>query len=181
VNLLQSPTLRVAMLAHKHRIVLCAVLSIVLMTFHVHAAQVSSPWTAPTTNQDGTSLNDLGVSAYNTSGNQSTFSAEVAYFIPLTDTDDDDLRHEEKLTVYGTDPTRADADGGGFITLLDADSDNDGFPDGLERSQGTNPADPHAVPGVGRHGDSEGCRPRQSSRAVAPFPDVGSGSPGQRR
>ena len=49
----------VAMLAQKRRIALWAVLSVALMTFNVHALQVSLSWTAPTTNQDGTSLNDL--------------------------------------------------------------------------------------------------------------------------
>ena len=99
-------------------------LSIVLMAFHVHAARVSLSWTAPTTNQDNTSLNDLAgyqvyyglalrfydvavdvglatsavlsdleagrtyyfaVTADDTSGNESVFSTEVPYAIPLTD------------------------------------------------------------------------------------------------
>ena len=47
------------MLAQKQHIVLCAVLSVVLTAFHVHAARVSLSWTAPTTNQDSTPLTDL--------------------------------------------------------------------------------------------------------------------------
>ena len=47
------------MLAQKQRIVLCAVISFVLTAFHVHAAQVTLSWTAPTTNQNNTPLTDL--------------------------------------------------------------------------------------------------------------------------
>ncbi len=56
---MQSPKVGVAMLAQKRRIVLCAVLSVVLTAFHVHAARVSLSWIAPTTNEDGTPLTDL--------------------------------------------------------------------------------------------------------------------------
>ena len=112
------------MLVQKRCIGLYVVLSVVLMAFHVHAAKVSVSWTAPTTNQDGTSLNDLAgyevyyglasrsydvaidvglntsavlsdlevgptyyfaVTAYDTSGNESGFSVEEAYSIPLPD------------------------------------------------------------------------------------------------
>jgi Malectin domain/Bacterial TSP3 repeat len=199
----------VAMLAQQRRIVLCAMLAVVLMAVHVHAAQVSLSWNAPTTNQDGTSLNDLAgykvyygfapqsydvttdvglttsavisgledgrtyyfaVTAYDTSGNQSVFSVEAPHSILLTDTDADGLTDAEELSVYGTDPTKADtdgdgindgtevaiwganwnadADGDGLINLLDADSDNDGLSDGIERSQGTDPADPGPGPGA---------------------------------
>jgi hypothetical protein len=211
VDLTRLLKVGVAMLAQKRRIALWAVLSVALMTFNVHALQVSLSWTAPTTNQDGTSLNDLAgykvyyglatrsydvavdtglstsavlsglqdgrtyyfaVTAYDTSGNQSAFSAEIAYPNPLTDTDGDGLTDQEELTVYGTNPAQADtdgdgindgaeiafwganwnadADGDGRINLLDNDSDNDGFLDSVERSQGTNPADPSSVPGAGR-------------------------------
>jgi hypothetical protein len=185
-------------------------LSVASMTVHVHAERVSLSWTAPTTNQNGTSLTDLAghklhyglaprsysvtvdvglatsvvlsnlevgqtyyfaATAYDTSGNQSAFSDEVEYRIPLTDTDGDGLLDEEERTVYGTDPTRADtdgdgltdgdevafwgaawnadADGDGLINLLDADSDNDTVPDGTEHSQGSDPADPSSVPAAG--------------------------------
>jgi len=99
------------------------------MAFHVHAARVSVSWTAPTTSQDGTSLNDLAgykvfyglatrsydvavdvglntsavlsdleagrtyffaVTAYDASGNESVFSVEEAYTIPLPDTGNGD-------------------------------------------------------------------------------------------
>jgi hypothetical protein len=104
----------------------------------------------------------FAVTAYDTSGNQSVFT-EVPYTTPLADTDGDGLTDDEELSVYGTAPTKADtdgdgindgtevafwganwnadADGDGLINLLDPDSDNDGVPDGAERTQGTNPAD----------------------------------------
>jgi Malectin domain/Bacterial TSP3 repeat len=195
------------MLSPQRRSILCAMLSVVLMAVHVHAARVSLSWNAPTTNQNGTSLTDLAghkvhyglaprsynvtadvglatsavlsdleagqtyyfaVTAYDTSGNQSALSDEVPYRIPLTDTDGDGLTDEEERTIYGTDPTRADtdgdgindgteiafwgaawnadADGDGLINLLDADSDNDALTDGIERSQGTDPASPAPGP-----------------------------------
>jgi hypothetical protein len=42
-----------------------------------------------------------------------------------------------------------DADGDGVINLLDPDADNDGIPDGVEHSQGSDPADPQSVPSGG--------------------------------
>ena len=198
------------MLAQKRRIVLCAVISLILTAFHVHAARVSLSWTAPTTNQNNTPLTDLAgykvyhgfasrsydvtidvglttsavlsglqdgrayyfaVTAYDTSGNQSLFT-EVQHTTALADTDGDGLTDNEEVNVYHTDPGKADtdgdgiddgtevafwganwnpdADGDGTINLLDADSDDDGVPDGVERTQGTNPADPPHHPARGR-------------------------------
>ena len=84
------------------------------------------------------------------------------------DSDSDGLTNLQEMTSYGTSPYRrdtdsdwiedkeevefwgvnwnADADQDGIINLLDADADNDGFADGLERNQGTDPADASSVP-----------------------------------
>jgi hypothetical protein len=157
---------------------------ILLLALQVQAVPVQLSWHAPTTNADGTPLQDLAgykvyygqmskkyrvsidvglftsvalsgltigqtyffaVTAYDTPGNESAFSAETVYTVPAVDTDGDGLTDEEELTVYGTDPTRADTDG-------------DGIPDGVEQSQGSDPADPDSI--------SESCGTRQVVFAV---------------
>ncbi len=70
------------MLAQKQHIALCAVLSVVLKAFHVHAARVSLPWTAPTTNQDGTPLTDLA--GYQVYHGFATRSYDVTIDVGLT-------------------------------------------------------------------------------------------------
>lgn len=83
------------------------------------------------------------------------------------DSDGDGLSDWEEVTIYGTDPNLPDTDGDGLddgeevdywnnhptenwdsdtdgdtiINLLDRDSDNDGYVDGLEVARGTDPAD----------------------------------------
>ena len=57
------------------------------------------------------------------------------------DSDGDGIADNEELAYWGA-HWNADVDGDGLINLLDPDADNDGFVDGIERSQGTNPADP---------------------------------------
>src|SRR5262245_62155411 len=42
----------------------------------------------------------FAVTAYDTSGNQSIFSVEVPYSIPLTDTDGDGLTDADEINVY---------------------------------------------------------------------------------
>ena len=89
--------------------------------------------------------------------------------LPVTlDTDVDGLTDVQEITTYGTNPYQRDTDGDGIadkeeadfwganwnadtdrdglINLLDPDTDNDGIKDGVERSQGSNPADGNSVP-----------------------------------
>ena len=61
------------------------------------------------------------------------------------DSDGDGISDKEERDYWGSN-WNADSDGDGLINLLDPDSDNDGFSDGLERSQGTDPADPASQP-----------------------------------
>ncbi|ETX08814.1 MAG: hypothetical protein ETSY2_03175 [Candidatus Entotheonella gemina] len=100
------------------------------------------------------------------SGEESTHSNEVSAYLDV-DTDGDGLSDREE-SQYGTDPHRADtdgdgindgqelafwkdqwnkdADGDGQINLLDRDSDDDGFADGAEKDDGTNPLDSDSFP-----------------------------------
>jgi Malectin domain/Bacterial TSP3 repeat len=64
------------------------------------------------------------------------------------DTDGDGIPDGAEMAFWGAN-WNADPDGDGKINLLDADSDNNGVTDGVERSQGTNPADPKPVPQTG--------------------------------
>jgi hypothetical protein len=61
------------------------------------------------------------------------------------DTDHDGLNDGAEAAFWDED-WHADADGDGRINLLDADADNDGVIDGVERSQGTDPATPPSSP-----------------------------------
>ena len=106
-------------------------------------------------------------------GYESPFSDEIYYYVPQStiDSDSDGLTDDEEITYYGTDPNNADTDGDGItdgneveywesclndwdddcdmdtiINLLDPDSDNDGFLDGLELSHGSNPTDANSRP-----------------------------------
>jgi hypothetical protein len=87
------------------------------------------------------------------------------------DTDEDGITDQDEIDLYGTDPNKADTDGDGIndgeelaywmdrwgadddsdglINLLDEDSDNDGFSDSLEISQGYDPSDPGSKPSSG--------------------------------
>jgi hypothetical protein len=159
----------------------------------------------------------FAITASDTSGNESVFSNTVSVTMPLpdSDTDDDGLSDVEELTVYGTDPNNADTDGDGIddgaeiilwgaawqadndsdglINLLDPDADNDGFTDGEELSQDSDPGDATSTPslvqmvieaedyntggeGVGYHDRSVGnaCGAyRQDDVDIQPFKDGG--------
>jgi hypothetical protein len=113
----------------------------------------------------------FAVTAYDQAGNESAFSAEVARTLATVNLDGDGLADVDELLIYGTIPTQADsdgdgladgagaalwgtawqadADGDGIINLLDPDADADGVPDGVEVSQGSDPADPQSVPAGG--------------------------------
>lgn len=62
-----------------------------------------------------------------------------------SDSDSDGLSDSEELTYWGSN-WNSDSDGDGIINLIDPDSDNDGMVDGLEISQGTDPADNSSYP-----------------------------------
>jgi len=84
------------------------------------------------------------------------------------DTDGDGLTDYDEINLYGTNPNNPDTDGDGIndgdevefwgyvwdmdfdndsiINLLDTDSDNDGFLDGIEKDQGFDPCDPNSKP-----------------------------------
>lgn len=89
-------------------------------------------------------------------------------YIPADlDSDNDGLTDLEEINIYGTLPYNADSDNDGImdmeeivywnsswntdpdedglINILDPDSDNDGFSDGVEIEQGSDPADPDSV------------------------------------
>ena len=96
---------------------------------------------------------------------------------PTLDTDADGLTDVQEMTIYGTSPYQRDTDGDGIadkeeasfwganwnadpdhdglVNLLDPDADGDGFNDGLERSQGTNPEDGNSAPVAVVYEDAE--------------------------
>jgi len=106
----------------------------------------------------------FAATAYDIYDNESDLSAEVSHSVVNSDTDGDGISDLEEMEIYGTDPHsddtdgdgvkdgeelaywgddwNADYDGDGLINLLDPDSDNDGLPDGLEITGGTDPSDP---------------------------------------
>ena len=93
------------------------------------------------------------------------------------DSDNDGISDTDEISIYGTDPHQADSDDDGIndgeelafwgarwsedqdrdgiVNLLDSDSDNDSFPDGMEIAQGTDPADENSVPAMMIYEDAE--------------------------
>ena len=61
------------------------------------------------------------------------------------DSDGDGINDKVELEYWGTNWS-ADPDGDGLISLRDPDADNDGFTDGIERSQDTDPASAASQP-----------------------------------
>ncbi len=61
------------------------------------------------------------------------------------DTDADGINDGDERTFWGEDWDE-DPDGDGLINLVDPDSDNDGFKDGLEIARGYDPSDPDSHP-----------------------------------
>jgi hypothetical protein len=101
----------------------------------------------------------FAATAYNTNNIESSLSEELVHTIPIppsppppVDTDGDGILDNDEINTYGTDPNKidtdedgindgaeiafwgndwnADFDKDGLISLLDPDSDNDGYPDG---------------------------------------------------
>jgi hypothetical protein len=112
----------------------------------------------------------FAATAYDTQSNESDYSKEAAYTIPVTDTDGDGISDSDEINVYRTDPEKMDTDGDGIddgeelnywgknwnadndydniINILDQDSDNDTYTDGFEVSKGYDPSDPESYPPV---------------------------------
>ncbi|MCK9294853.1 MAG: Ig-like domain-containing protein [Desulfobulbaceae bacterium] len=63
----------------------------------------------------------------------------------LSDTDADGLDDGAEASYWGS-GWNTDIDGDGIINLLDSDSDNDGYPDGEEIMQGSDPGDSGSTP-----------------------------------
>jgi hypothetical protein len=96
--------------------------------------------------QTSCTLNDLvpgetyyiAATAYDTLGNESTFSEEIAYTVPYPDTDGDGAL--DNHDAFPLDPAEStDTDGDGIGNNADDDDDNDGLPDDWEILYGLNP------------------------------------------
>jgi hypothetical protein len=96
---------------------------------------------------------------------------------PNSDQDKDGITDADELQTYGTDPRNADSDSDGIndgeelafwgsrwnedsdsddiINLLDPDSDNDSFSDGVEIAQEVDPADANSYPSMMIYEDAE--------------------------
>lgn len=68
----------------------------------------------------------FSVTAYDVNNHESEYSAELAFAVPVADTDQDGLSDTDETQHYGTDPNNADTDG-------------DGMGDGWEVTAGSDP------------------------------------------
>jgi hypothetical protein len=98
--------------------------------------------------------------AYDASGNKSAYSAELAHYIPVNDSDGDGISDADERNVYGTNPNNPDTDGDGINdgdelaswgTRWNRDDDNDGIanlldPDPYGSSGGGGATPPAPVP-----------------------------------
>jgi hypothetical protein len=97
--------------------------------------------------------------SFDDSGNESVYSNEVFYSVPVTstqDSDDDGLTDTEETDTYGTDPNSADTDGDGLndgdeVSVYGtdptlSDTDGDSSPDGEEVELGYDPTNPESTP-----------------------------------
>lgn len=73
----------------------------------------------------------------------------------FVDTDGDGVDDNDELAYWGPDNWNGDPDSDGLINLVDYDSDDDGYNDGLELSFGTDPGDPSSIPSVLVYEDAE--------------------------
>ncbi|MBW1812306.1 MAG: DUF2341 domain-containing protein [Deltaproteobacteria bacterium] len=99
----------------------------------------------------------------------SNYDDLISYTLsPTLDSDNDGISDNDEINIYGTNPYNADTDGDGIndsdelaywgeswnqdidgdgiVNLLDDDSDNDGFSDGMEIAMGYDPGDPNSTP-----------------------------------
>ncbi len=80
----------------------------------------------------------FAATAYDTHNNQSSYSAEVIYTVPVLDTDGDGF--PDSIDDFPTDPTEwKDTDGDGVGNNADDDDDDDGMPDAWEIEHDLNP------------------------------------------
>lgn len=112
----------------------------------------------------------FAATTYDLVGNESDYSAEVFEYVAKADTDGDGIPDHDETDIYGTDPNisdtdldgisdgdeidfwgnswNGDSDGDGIVNLLDWDSDNDGFSDGWEKDENSDPSDPGSIPSL---------------------------------
>jgi len=101
----------------------------------------------------------FAATAYDIQGNESSFSEEVVFPNPQTDSDGDGIPDDDEIDIYGTDPQKADTDSDGIPdgweihNSLDAlvkdgfkDADGDGFNNLTEYQRGTDPNDSNSHP-----------------------------------
>jgi hypothetical protein len=80
----------------------------------------------------------IAATAYDFSGNESAFSQEIPYTVPLVDSDGDGV--PDAQDAFPLDPAEtADTDGDGYGNNSDNDDDDDGMPDAWEIVNNLNP------------------------------------------